>query len=435
MNAISSRSPRRRTLRRSVAALVGLLCGAVVLSGCKFDGAYDLPLPGHPVSKDHSYQVTAEFRDILSLVPRSPVKVNDVTVGEVTDVRRVGWHASITMRIRDDVKLPDNAIADIRQVSLLGEKYVAVEAPADRAPVGRLSDGDDIPLSSTGRNPEVEEVLGALSFLLSGGGVGQIKTISVELNKVMSGRQDRLRHLLGQLDSFVGTIDDQKQDIISALDSINKLSATLNREKRTLTAALDNLGPAIDVLRSQHGQLMTMLRQLDRLGRVGTRVIGSTKDDLLADLGHLKPILHKLNEAGDSLPQGLSLMISFPFPAGTTVVKGDYANTSISMDVNLANLMAFYGIPNTKLPLPDLSGIPGLPSIPGLKGNLKLPNTKKLPKLKIKPPKIGGGNGGGSGGGGGGGGGGIPVLPGLGLGTAYTGGGVTTRGGFFGEGL
>jgi phospholipid/cholesterol/gamma-HCH transport system substrate-binding protein len=178
-----------------------------------------------------------------------------------------------------------------------------------------------------------------------------------------------------------------------------------------------------------------MLRQLDRLGRVGTRVIGSTKDDLLADLAHLKPILNGLNKAGQSLPQGLSLMISFPFPAGTTVVKGDYANTSISMDVNLANLMAFYGIPNTKLPLPDLSGIPGLPSIPGLKGNLKLPNTKKLPKLKIKPPKIGGGNGGGSGGGGGGGGGGIPVLPGLGLGTAYTGGGVTTRGGFFGEGL
>jgi phospholipid/cholesterol/gamma-HCH transport system substrate-binding protein len=430
MSAISMTSPRRRTLRRSVAGLVGLICGAVVLSGCKFDGAYDLPLPGHPVSKDNSYQVTAEFKDILSVVPRSPVKVNDVTVGEVTDVRRIGWHASITMRIRDDVKLPDNAIADIRQVSLLGEKYVAVEAPSDRAPVGRLSDGDDIPLSSTGRNPEVEEVLGALSFLLSGGGVGQIKTISVELNKVMSGRQDRLRHLLGQLDSFVGTLDDQKQDIIRALDSINTLSATLNREKRTLTAALDNLGPAIDVLRSQHGQLMTMLRQLDRLGRVGTRVIGSTKDDLLADLGHLKPILHKLNEAGDSLPQGLSLMISFPFPAGTTVVKGDYANTSISMDVNLANLMAFYGIPNTKLPLPDLSGIPGLPSIPGLKGNLKLPKTKKLPKLK--PPKIGGGSGNGGGNGGGGG---LPTLPGLGLGTAYTGGDVTTGGGFFGEGL
>ncbi len=109
------------------------------------------------------------------------MKVDDVTVGEVTDVERVGWHARVTLRIRDDVELPDNAVAEIRQVSLLGEKYVALEAPATGAE-GRLSDGDDIPLSDTGRNPEVEEVLGALSFLLSGGGVAQLGTITQELN-------------------------------------------------------------------------------------------------------------------------------------------------------------------------------------------------------------------------------------------------------------
>ena len=151
-------------------------------SGCEFDGAYDLPLPGSPVDEDSSFEVTAYFDDILNVVPRSPVMVDDVTVGEVTDVERVDWHAKVTLRVRDDVVLPDNAIADIRQVSLLGEKYVALEAPADGSGTGRLSDGDDIPLSATGRNPEVEEVLGALSFLLSGGGVAQLGTITHELN-------------------------------------------------------------------------------------------------------------------------------------------------------------------------------------------------------------------------------------------------------------
>ncbi len=46
--------------------------------------------------------------------------VDDVTVGEVTEVDRIGWHAKVTMLVRKDVELPDNAIADIRQVSLLG---------------------------------------------------------------------------------------------------------------------------------------------------------------------------------------------------------------------------------------------------------------------------------------------------------------------------
>jgi phospholipid/cholesterol/gamma-HCH transport system substrate-binding protein len=322
---------------RWVVPLTGL---ALVATGCKFDGAYDLPLPGSPVDADHSYEVTAEFADILNVVPRSPVMVDDVTVGEVTEVERVGWHARITLRVRDDVTLPDNAIADIRQVSLLGEKYVALEAPTAESPTGRLSDGDNIPLSATGRNPEVEEVLGALSFLLSGGGVGQLGTITQELNNVMDGRTGRLRHLLGSLEDVVGTLDDQKADIIHAMESIDHLTATLNTEKTTITDALDVAGPAVDVLAAQHDELIAMLTSLDHLGVVGTRVIGASKDDILKSLDHLQPILQKLNEAGDSLAPGLNLLVSFPFPKeASEVVSGDYANTSIRADINLENLI------------------------------------------------------------------------------------------------
>ncbi|ABL82322.1 MULTISPECIES: MCE family protein [unclassified Nocardioides] len=337
-----------RLLRSGVLLVVlALLAGA-----CKFDGAYDLPLPGSPVDADHSYEVTAEFADILNVVPRSPVMVDDVTVGEVTDVERVGWHARITLRIRDDVKLPDNAVADIRQVSLLGEKYVALEAPAGTAAEGTLSDGDNIPLADTGRNPEVEEVLGALSFLLSGGGVSQLGTITHELNQVMDGRTERLRHLLGSLESVVAALDDQKADIVTAMESLDHLTSTLNAEKKTVTDALDVAGPAVEVLAAQHDELIAMLRSLDRLGAVGTRVIGQSKADILASLDHLQPILQRLHDAGDDLAPGLNLLVSFPFPKeASEIVKGDYANTSIRADISLENL----------LPGQSGGGIPGIP--------------------------------------------------------------------------
>jgi phospholipid/cholesterol/gamma-HCH transport system substrate-binding protein len=317
-----------------------LLTVLVLLAGaCKFDGAYDLPLPGGPVDDDHSFEVTAEFNDILNVVPKSPVMVDDVTVGEVTDVERVGWHAKVTLRVKDDVDLPDNAIAEIRQVSLLGEKYVALEAPPTGA-TGTLSDGDNIGLSDTGRNPEVEEVLGALSFLLSGGGVEQLGTITHELNAVMDGRTDRLRHLLGSLDDVVGAIDAQKDDIVDAMDAVDHLTATLNSEKHTITSALDVMGPAVQVLAAQHDQLIEMLRSLDRLGAVGTRVIGQSKDDILASLDHLQPVLRRLYAAGDKLAPGLNLLLSFPFPKeASEIVKGDYANTSIRADINLENII------------------------------------------------------------------------------------------------
>ncbi|GAB2860532.1 MCE family protein [Nocardioides pacificus] len=363
MTRDASPGAARRTACRGprLAALgLSLALGTSVLTGCDFDGAYDLPLPGSPIAGEEAFTITADFADVLNVVPRSPVMVSDVTVGEVTEVERKGWAAEVTMRIRADIELPDNAVAEIRQTSLLGEKFIEVSAPEGKA-VGALGEGDHLALRDTSRNPEVEEVLGALSFLLSGGGVGQIKEISTEINEVMTGRTGRVKHLLRELDSLVGTLDDQKDDIIAAMESLNSLTKTLNREKRTIGSALDATGPALKVLNTQHKSLITMLGSLDKLGRVGTRVINGTKDNLIADLKHLKPILRRLNETGDSLPRGLSLLISFPFPQEAMEnVKGDYANALFGLDVSLEGILQAAGVTLDE----DGIKIPGLPTIP-----------------------------------------------------------------------
>ena len=337
-------------MRRALLAVVGLLVASLALGGCRFNGAYDLPLPGHPVSKGDSFVVTADFQDVLNVVPRSTVMVDDVVVGEVTDVERVGWHARVTMRIKNGVDLPDNAVADIRQVSLLGEKYVALVPPTGVAPEGRLADGDNIPMSSTGRNPEVEEVLGALSFLLSGGGVNQLGTITQEANKVMSGRTTRLRGVLSNLTAVVRTIDGQKSQIIAAMSSLNGLATTLNKEKGTIADALDAAGPAIRVLDDQHTEMIRMLASLKRLGAVGTRVINGSKDNIVKILRELDPVLNKIADAGNKLAPGLNLLASFPFPkAANAIVKGDYANTIARVAIDFDNLYTATG-----LKLPDI---------------------------------------------------------------------------------
>ncbi len=74
----------------------------------------------------------------------------------------------------------------------------------------------------------MEEVFGSLSLLLNGGGVAQIKTIATELNKALKGNEPEIRSLLTNLDHLVGALDARKGDITTALDGLNRLSATLN---------------------------------------------------------------------------------------------------------------------------------------------------------------------------------------------------------------
>jgi phospholipid/cholesterol/gamma-HCH transport system substrate-binding protein len=355
-----------RRLRARTLGVTLLLAVAFLASSCRFDGAYDLPLPGgKAVKSGDAITITAEFTDALNVVPRTAVMVDDVPVGQVSQIDRVGWHAKITMQVRKDLHLPANTVAEIRQTSLLGEKYVALLDPAGTPPVGRLSDGDNIPLSSTSRNPEVEEVLGALSFVLSGGGIGQLRTISTELNKMMNGRTGEMRDLLGRINTLVGTLDDQKGDIIRAMEGIDHLAATLNKEKRTIGAAIDAIAPAVKVLNQQHKALVTMLRELDNLGQVGTRVIRGSRANLVATLRHLEPSLRELADAGASLPRGVGLMASFPFPKeAADLAKGDYANALFYMKFDLNKLFGPGGTaggPNFPSPLEICMATPAKP--------------------------------------------------------------------------
>ncbi len=183
---------------------------ALVLAGCGsggFDGVYNLPLPGGADVGDHPYRVKAQFKDVLDLVPQAGVKVNDVPVGRVEkiDLAQDGWTAEVTMLVNGDVQLPANAFANLRQSALLGEKFVELGKPKDAE--GKLADNAVIPLTKTNRNPEVEEVFGALSLLLNGGGVAQLQNITKELNAAMEGNEQEIRSLLGNLNTFVWELD------------------------------------------------------------------------------------------------------------------------------------------------------------------------------------------------------------------------------------
>jgi phospholipid/cholesterol/gamma-HCH transport system substrate-binding protein len=348
--------------RAATTALVLMTC--VALSGCQ--GVLDLPLPGGAAQGGDVYRVTVEFRDVLDLVPQSAVKVNDVTVGAVDKITLDGWHAQVRLRLRNSVKLPDNAVAELRQTSLLGEKFVSLSPPAGLAPQGRLGDGDTIPLSRSGRNPEVEEVLGALSLVLNGGGVAQLKTINVELSKAMAGRESDIKGAIHQLDTFIGGLDQQKADIVRALDGLDHLSATLAAQKDDLATAIDNLGPGLKVLADQRKALTKMLTALSDLGKVGTRVIRASKADTVANLKALQPTLTKLADAGANLPKALEMALTYPFPAAATgAVKGDYTNLRITADIDMRNIIKNLqpsGGPGLPTALPTLP-VPPLPTV------------------------------------------------------------------------
>ncbi|MFE6287494.1 MCE family protein [Streptomyces sp. NPDC057877] len=310
-----------------------LALGAFSVGVPRFDGIEDLPLPGGADLGPNPYTVTVELDDALSLVPHAAVKVNDVAVGRVTDIRLGDdWAARVTLQINGDVRLPADSGARLEQSSLLGEKYVQLVAPDGVTTARPLGDGNVIPLSRTNRNTEVEEVFGALSLLLNGGGVNQLKTITRELNTALGGREPEVRSMLRRVEELVSDLDDHRGDITDALDGVNRLSATLAGREDDVRTVLTDLSPGLKTLHEQRGSLLTMLRSLDTLSDVAVSTVDASKDDMVADLKAIAPTLKALADAGTDLPDSLEVLLTYPFTDEVlNGVKGDYLNVYLNL--------------------------------------------------------------------------------------------------------
>jgi phospholipid/cholesterol/gamma-HCH transport system substrate-binding protein len=262
-----------------------------------------------------------------------------------------------------------------RQTSLLGEKFVSLAPPTGlEKPRGKLENGEVIPLSRTTSNVEVEEVLSALSLLLNGGGVAQLQIITQELNKALTGNEPAIRSVLTQLNTFVGTLDQNKQQIVNAITAVDQLAKKLNAQKATLATAIDSLPKSIATLDKQRAALVKTLQALATLGNTATRVITSSQKDLVANLNSLYPILTKLAEAGADLPKSLELILTYPFPTNAGIAaKGDFVNLGVTLDVNTQK--ALKGILGLNLPTVGPTALPTA----GLSIPLHNPTTNGLP--------------------------------------------------------
>jgi len=351
-------------LRRRVGVLgagLALLLSAA-LTGCSTGtDLYNMPLPGGADVGKNPIKITADFGDAVDLVPQSSVKVDNIAVGRVTSIKLNpdGRSAQVTLLVRRDLALPEGTTARLQQTSLLGEKYVAlIRPPSSASGAAPLQSGANIPIADTSQVAEVEQVLGALSLVVNGGGVGKFQEISRELSKVSDGRTSQIRGFLQNMEVFVSGLNARKSAITDALDSVARLSTTLNTDKAKIALALKGLSPGMKVLVDQRQDLVKMLTALDKLSDVSVQTLHASQKDMTADMKMLEPILRELAASGAALPNSLELLLTYPFPDSVlSAIKGDYLNTFVTANyTSLPDSCTGFGCPWPQIP--DTGNVP-----------------------------------------------------------------------------
>lgn len=325
--------------RRRVAVVVGAIAMVSVLTGCSsWRGLNSIPMPGTAGGGPGSYTIQAQLPDVSTVQENSRVRIGDVNVGTVTKIELQDWHALLTIRLNGDVVLPANATVKVGQTSLLGSTHVELGSPSN--PEGRLQEGSLIRLESGSAYPNTEQTLSALSLLLNGGGIGRVQDITTALSTAFAGREDDLRAMITELDTFMGRLDSQTDDIIAATESMNGLAGKVAAQKPVVDDALQTIPDALTVLSGQRDNISEAAHKLGTFSAVANQTVRDSKEALIAELEDIWPTLEALANAGPDMTRGLSLITTFPW-AKETVDKwfrGDYANLTAVIDLTLSRI-------------------------------------------------------------------------------------------------
>ncbi|MBI3213828.1 MAG: MCE family protein [Mycobacterium sp.] len=309
-------------------------------TGCQWHGLNSLPMPGTEGGGPGSYTVQAQLPDVGYIQQNSRVRVGDANVGTITKIERQGWHALVTMTLNNDVVLPANATAKVGQTSLLGSLHIELAPPTDVPPQGRLHQGSVIPLESAGAYPGTDETLAALSLMLNGGGIGQVQDVTAAFATAFAHRETDLKSLIGQIDQFVGHLNAQTDDIISATESFNGLVGQVAEQKPVLDRAIKTIPDALAVLADQRGHLVEAVDAFGKFSALATDTTNQTKENLAKELREVAPVLESLANAGPDLTRSLDFLGTFPWPKGPLDkwIRGDYANITAIADLTLSRI-------------------------------------------------------------------------------------------------
>jgi phospholipid/cholesterol/gamma-HCH transport system substrate-binding protein len=317
-----------------------LLIVMAIVPACEWRGLNSLPMPGTEGGGPGSFVIQAQLPDIGYIQENSRVRVGDANVGTITDIELQGWHALVTMRLNGDVDLPANATATVGQTSLLGSLHIELAAPVGVPPEGKLREGSEISLASSGAYPTTDQTLAAVSLLLNGGGIGQVQDITAAFATAFAGREQDLRSLIEQIDQFVRRLNDQTDDIIAATDSFNNLVGQVADQKPVLDEAVRTIPDALAVLADARGEIAEASNAFGKFSALAADSVNQTKENLVKELEAIGPVLESLANAGPSLTRALDGIVILPFPKSqaSNWIRGESANLTATFDLTLSRL-------------------------------------------------------------------------------------------------
>lgn len=248
----------------------------------------------------------ADFNSVTGLVPKIPVEVSGIIAGYVENIELVDNKARITIIIRDDVTVHENAALLIRDRGVLGDRYVVLLPGTQEYPelkdkgfianTQSMSDFEKLTANLAETATILKELVksdepeGAL-----GDTIVNIRNVTAKLDELVGENQTTINRILDNVESLTYQIDQISQE------NRKQLYAMVNSFQQvgeSIEALLDE-GGDIDVAAYELRQTMESIQNITERVENGEGTIGRLFND--------DETIDKINESLEGINQNLGL--------------------------------------------------------------------------------------------------------------------------------
>ena len=277
-------------------------------------------------AKCEGTSVIASFEQVGDLVEAANVQSSDVVIGTVSKIELKGWNAAVTMCLEKGEQIPSDVEARVRTTSLLGEKFVDLRPRTEGPPY--LEDGAVIDVEDTSKATELEDVFAELASILGSGNLEDLNRFTAAQADILRDNAGELRTVLAELHEFTDTLATRKDDIASAIDSLDSVARQVVAEQGVLKRFLASFAESSGVLADQKGSLNELLFSLDRFTRVSVRLLEATESGLDEQFRELRPVLRTVVRNSAEVREAIQTLAVFSqyFPES---MPGDYLQLDV----------------------------------------------------------------------------------------------------------
>jgi len=277
------------------------------------------------LSFERSHTYKAIFSDATGVVKGDDIRIAGVKVGAVKNVSI--YHrtqAEVTFSVRKSTTITRSSTATVRYRNLVGQRYISLTQGA--GDTSQLPAGATLPLSQTQPALDLTVLFNGFKPLFAALTPADVNRLSYEIIQVFQGEGGNLEGLLRSTGDITNTLADRDQLIGDVITNLNVVLKTIGDRDQELSGLIVNLKTFVTGLTQDKDAILSSLDSVSALAQQTADLTTGIRPGLVNSIKGLRTVATNLFKGRDEIDRALQILPIKLTKIGRTAIYGSFFN-------------------------------------------------------------------------------------------------------------